>query len=177
MSAGIERTLEEHQDHRTVEALLSCKRIAFSRFSRGGYPLKSRKRRLIPYLIPSLPINNHEDVLQRVCDLARGPISHGKIDPPRYIFRTIFLRDRSCDFSKNRANAASYPKQTPPLSINIPPQLSDSVRHHARRSKSENSRNAPFASENRNFSEIEVAISPRIAQKPRLILFQHLRDR
>ena len=98
-------------------------------------------------------------------------------DPPRYIFRTIFLRDRSCDFSKNRANAASYPKQTLPLSIHFASQLSDSVRGLARRPKSENSRHTPLETKNRNFSEIEVAISPRIAQTPRRILFQHLRDR
>ena len=96
-------------------------------------------------------------------------------DPPRYIFRTIFPKDSPVKVLHTRGGTGSDHVQTPPLSIHLPPQLSDSVRHHARRPKSENSRNAPFATENRNFSNLPRQKSFKIAQTPHRTLFQHLR--
>jgi hypothetical protein len=146
--------LEEHQTQRTVEAPLSFRRIAFSRFSRGGYPLKLRKRRIVPYSNTFDAHKQHEDVLLRVRDLARGTTQSQEKDRPRYIFRSIFLRDRTLDFLHTRGIARLYPKQTPTLSINIPPEVLVRVHGVARRPKSENSRNAPLVTKNRNFSEM-----------------------
>ena len=107
----------------------------------------------------------------------KRPNQSGKKNTPRYIFRTIFLKDSMVKVLHTRGGTGSDHVQTPPLSINLASQLSDSVRHHARRPKSENSRNAPFATENRNFSNLLRQKSFKIAQTPRRILFQHLRDR